>query len=160
LIFLSLLTILVGISCEKPDISDDSNLLQELYSNSNDTLLLDAHKYFLETDLSRNLMPGGPIPIKRKLVALIFLVNADSLQIPTNISITKLYVIKGSLIWISSPHDSNQTYVPEFKLDKVSTDGPEWETDIFVDVVAEVFNNSAKDKYFIIARQQKIEALY
>lgn len=105
-------------------------------------------------------MPGGPIPTKRKLVALIFLVNADSSLIPPNISVTKLYVIKGSLIWISTPHASNQTYVPEFKLDKVSTDGPEWETDIFVDVVAEVFNNSTKDKDFIIARQQKIEALY
>ena len=146
LTILSLLTILFWTSCERPDISDDSILVQKLLANSYDTLLIDSHTYFLETDLSRNLMPGGPLPTKRKLVALIYLINADSLQIPPNISITRLYVIKGSMIWTSNPHDSNQTNVPDYKLDKVSTDGPEWETDILVDVVVEVFNNSTKDK--------------
>lgn len=152
--------ILLATSCEKPDVYNDSDLAQKLYNNSVDTLLIDSHKYFLETDLWRNLMPGGPIPTKRKLSALIFLVNADSTQITTNISLTKLYVIKGSLIWVSIPHDSNQTNVPDYKLDFLSTDGPEWETDILVDVVVEVFIKSINDNKLLKASQQKIEAVY
>ncbi len=158
--FLSLITILFALSCERPNVTDDSTLIKEVYSNSFDTLLIDSHRYFLETELSRNLMPGGPLPTKRKLVALLYLVNADSLQIPPEISITKLYVINGSLIWTSIPNDSNQSNVPDYKIDKVSIDGPEWETDIFVDVVAEVSNSSKNSKYLIIKRNQKIEALY
>ena len=105
-------------------------------------------------------MPGGPIPTKRKLVALISIVNADSLPISVNISITNLYVINGTSIWTSVPHEYTSLNIPDYKLSKVSTDGPEWETDIYVDVVAEVFNNQTKQKILIKKLDQKIEALY
>jgi hypothetical protein len=147
-------------SCEKPDISDDSFFAEQLLTNSVDTILIDSHRYFLETELSRNLMPGGPIPTKRKLVAHISLVNADSLPISGNISITKLYVINISSIWTSVPHESGSLYMPDYKLIKVSTDGPEWETDIYVDVVTEITNNQTKQRILIKKRDQKIEALY
>jgi hypothetical protein len=98
-------------------------------------------------------------PHKRPLVALIFLVNIDSLPIPTNIDISKLYVIKDQFIWTSNPVDSNQPQVPDFKLDKLRNDGPEWDVNIYVDVVAEVINKTTNDKIFIIARQQKIQRL-
>jgi hypothetical protein len=148
------------LSCEKPEISVDPMLAEQLLTNSNDTILIDSQKYFLEAELSRNLMPGGPIPTKRKQVAFISLVNADSLPISGNISITKLYVINGTLIWTSIPHDSNSSNIPDYKLSKVSNDGPEWETDILVDVVAEIFNNQTKQKHLIVTLDQKIEALY
>ena len=104
--FLSLL------SCEKPDITDDPVLAEQLLINSIDTILIDSHIYFLETELSRNLMPGGPIPTKRKLVAYISLVNADSLLVSANISITKLYVINNSSIWTSIPHEYSSLNIP------------------------------------------------
>ena len=155
-IALSLVTMIAMLSCEKPNVIEDPDLVNSLYTNSNDTIKIGMSKYILETDLSRNLMPGGPIPTKRPLVALIFLVNTDSLPISSNINITKLYVIKNQLIWTSSPVDSNQPYVPDFKLDKVSNDGPEWEPDIHVNVVVEVVNNMTKDKYLLIVRDQII----
>lgn len=147
-------------SCEKPDITDDPVLAQQLLTNSVDTILIDSHRYFLETELSRNLMPGGPIPTKRKLVAYILLVNADSLYVSANISITKLYIINNSSIWTSIPNEYSSLNSPIYKLIKVSTDGPEWATDIFVDVVAEVFNNQTKQEILIKKLDQKIEALY
>jgi hypothetical protein len=147
-------------SCEKPDITDDPVLAEKLLTNSVDTILIDSHKYFLETELSRNLMPGGPIPTKRKLVAFISLVNTDSLSISGNISITKLYIIKGTSIWTSIPHEPSSSNIPDYKLSRVSTDGPEWETDIYVDVVAEVFNNQTEQRILIKKLDQKIEALY
>ena len=151
---------LVLSSCEKPDITDDPVFAEQLVTNSVDTILIDSHKYFLETELSRNLMPGGPVQTKRKLVALISLVNADSLQISVNISITNLYVINGTSIWTSVPHEYNSLNIPDYKLMKVSTEGPEWSTDIYVDVVAEIFNNQTKQKTLIKKLDQKIEALY
>jgi hypothetical protein len=159
-VILSLLTIPTLTSCEKPNVIEDPDLLKSLYDNSFDTLKIETSEYILETDLSRNLMHGGPIQEKRPLVALIYLVNMDSLPIPTEINITKLYVVKDQLIWKSTPTDSNQSNVPNFKIGKKSTGGPEWETDIYVDVVVEVFNNSTKNKYLIIVRHQYINALY
>ena len=154
--------ILIAIeSCEKPDITDDPELAQELLSKSVDTLVIESHKYFLETDLSRNLMPGGPVPTKRKLVAILSLVNADSIKISDNISISKLYIINGSSIWTSCPHDpADPSGTPEYKLTKVSTDGPEWDTDIYVDVISEVLNIVTNNKTWIIAKDQIINALY
>ena len=151
---------LVLFSCEKPDITEDPLLAEQLLTNSVDTILIDSHRYFLETELSRNLMPGGPIPTKRKLRAFISLINADSLSISENISILKLYVINGTSIWTSVPRESSSSYIPEYKLFRVSTDGPEWQTDIYVDVVAEVLNNLTIQKILIIKRDQKIEAAY
>jgi len=155
-----LLISLILLSCEKPEVNDDPVLAEQLLSNSNDTILIGSHKYFLEAELSRNLMPGGPIPTKRKLVAFISLVNADSLPIQTDFSITKLYIINATVIWTSVPHDSNSSYIPDYKLSKVSNDGPEWATDILVDVVAEIFDSQTKQKHQIKKLEQKIEALY
>ena len=160
LIILSGLMVSILISCEKPDITEDPDLLNTLYSNSFDTVIIDGNKYFLETEITRNLMPGGPIPSKRKLVVLIYLVKADSSPISSSIDISKLYIIKENLIWTSKPSDSNQTQVPDFKLDKLSNEGPEWETDIYVDAVAEIIDNSNKKKSLVIARDQYITALY
>jgi hypothetical protein len=152
-----LTSIVLLISCEKPDVSENSNLVNSLHANSNDTIEIGTSKYILETDLSRDFMPG--YQHKRPLVALIFLVNIDSLPIPSNIDISKLYVIKDQLVWTSNPSDSNQQQVPDFKLDKLRNDGPEWDVNIYVDVVAEVINKSTSDKILIIARQQKIQRL-
>jgi hypothetical protein len=152
-----LISLVLLISCEKPDVSENSNLVNSLLANSNDTITIGNSKYILETDLSRDFMPN--YQHKRPLVALIFLVNIDSLPIPSDIDISKLYVIKDQLIWTSNPVDSNQPQVPDFKLDKIRNDGPEWDVNIFVDVVAEVINKTTNDKILIIARQQKIQRL-
>jgi hypothetical protein len=147
-------------SCEKPDITDDPVLVEQLVTNSVDTILIDSHKYFLETELNRDFMPSGPIPTKRKLTAFISMVNADSLPISGNISITKLYVINDTLIWTSVPHESSSSNIPDYKLSYVSTEGPEWVTDIYVNVVAEIFNNQTEQRILIKKLDQIIEALY
>jgi hypothetical protein len=97
-------------SCEKPDVIEDHELLNSLCTNSLDTIKIRAINYVLGTDMSCNLMPGGPITTKRPLIALIFLVDLDSLPIMVNINIRKLYVIKYQLIWVSNPVDYNQPH--------------------------------------------------
>jgi hypothetical protein len=156
--FIVILTFLIIlVSCEKPDVSENSNLVNSLNASSRDTIEIGTNKYILEAYLSRDFMPG--YQRKRPLVALIYLVNIDSLPISSNVDISKLYVIKDQLIWTSNPVDSNQPQVPDFKIDKLRNDGPEWDVDTYVDVVAEVINKSTNDKFLIIARQQKIQRL-
>jgi hypothetical protein len=153
-----ILIILILISCEKPDkplISEDPNLLNDLYSLSNDTLKIGNKKYFIETYLSRDFFPGVPIRKSSPLIAVIHLIDFDSTEIATDIDVSKLYVININSIWISKPEE-RQSFL-NYKLENVSTNGPEWETGIFVDVVAEISNNTTQDKSLIIKKHQYIE---
>ena len=153
--FLLSLIVSLLVSCEKPDISDDKDLINELYARSADTITNGTGAYFLETFLNRNFMPGAFK--NRSLVAVAYLVNADSLPIVNSFAITQLYVIKDRLVWISTPTVSHDPYLPEFKLEYLSNDGPEWETNIYVDVIVEVYDKITKDLYLVIAKHQYIE---
>ena len=153
-----IIIILILISCEKPDkplISEDPNLLSDLYSLSNDTLKIGNKKYFTETYLCRDFFLGFPIQKIRPLIAVIHLIDFDSTEISTDIDISKLYVINGNSIWISKPEE--RQYLLNYILENVSNNGPEWETGIFVDVVAEISNNITRDKSLIIKKHQYIE---
>jgi hypothetical protein len=141
-------------SCKKPEISDDSNLLKELYATSVDTLVINTDKYFLETYLYRNFMPGAFK--ERGLGAVVFLVHSDSTSIPSELNISKLYIIQNQSIWISAPKNSTDSFVPDYKQSKVSTEGPEWDTEINADVIVEILNTVTKEKYFLVAKNQDI----
>lgn len=140
------------ISSRKIDYAENTRLLKILYENSNDTVAIDTTKFILETYLFK-------IPEKHALAALIYLVNPETFQIYTGISTTGIYVINDNTVWTSSPTEDPDSKEPRFRLSEISTFGPEWKTDIYVDVIAEVKINSTKNKYLIIARHQYFEAL-
>jgi len=156
IVFLSLL--LLG-SCEKPEeptISRDPVLLNNLYSSSIDTLRIETKKYFLTSYLHRDFMPMYSIKAKHPLTASVELIDFDSTEISTDLDISKLYVIDSNLIWISTPKAISQINY-YYKILKVSIDGPEWETGIHVDVVAEILNTKTKNKSLLIKKHQYIE---
>jgi len=157
-LFLLMISLAVLITaCEKPKVIEDSELLSNLKSNSVDTLYFNSNKYVLDAYLYRHFFPGGPIPTNRPLIASVSLVNNDGVKISTDLNITRLYVVDDPLIWVSIPAISNDQNIPEYKLTKISNDGPEWETGILVDVVIEVSNKTTKDKYLIICRDVTID---
>ena len=157
-LFLLMISLAVLITaCEKPKVIEDSELLSNLKSNSVDTLYFNSNKYVLDAYLYRDFFPGGPIPTTRPLIASVSLLNNDSVKISSELDVTKLYVVKDPLIWISIPTISSDQTIPEYKLTKISNDGPEWETGILVDVVIEVSNKITKDKYLIISRDITID---
>jgi hypothetical protein len=154
---------LLIVSCEKDKISgdliEDPNLYSNLYSDSVDTLTLGDDKYIIEAELYRDFFPGGPIPRKSPLIASIYLVKCDSTSIPDNIEIKKLYVINNQTIWVSDPFDNGQTNYPEYKLFGLSNKGPLWDTDITVDVILKIADNSLQKDYFVIAKDQIIKRI-
>ena len=81
----------------------------------------------------------------------------DSLPIINNLDITTLYVIHDNeQIWISSPKSLDHHHSPDFMLYRVSNDGPEWETNIYVDVIVEIIDFNTSTKYYLIAWDQLI----
>lgn len=147
-------------SCEKDKISgdviSDPKLTSDLYSKSVDTLYFQSNKYILEVELYRDFFPGGPIPRKHPLVASIYLVNLDSLPVSANLEIKRLYVINDQEIWIACLNEGVQSNVSVFKLEKLNNSGPEWNTDILVDVILEIESKSTKDKFYLISKDQSI----
>jgi hypothetical protein len=152
-----------SVSCEKDrisgDVVSDPQLVSDLYSKSIDTLSFESSDYILEVELYRDFFPGGPMPKRSSLEALIYLVNIDSLIVTENLSIIKLYVINSNQIWIANLREGVDPYVPDFKLDKLNTDGPEWETGIYVDVIIEVKNKLTMKSFYLIARHQNIQRI-
>jgi hypothetical protein len=157
-IHLLVLLIILMTACKKPVTTfEDEALLNKLYSISVDTLTLQNNDYILETYLSRDFFPGIGIGKKSPpLVADIYLVNIDSVAIPSYLDIKKLYIIQGQLIWESTPIDGVQSYVPDFKINKLGKNGPNWDTDISVDAIIMIVNNLTKEEYYLIARNQYI----
>jgi hypothetical protein len=153
-IFVALLS-----ACEKPSVIEDAELLNRLMVNSVDTLVYNSSKHVIEAEAYRNFFPGSSIPSKRPLIASVSLVNLDSVRISTDLDITKLYIIKDSIIWVSSPTSTNSQSIPEYKLSKFSTDGPEWDTNILVDVVLEIWNSVNRESYLMIVRDITIERI-
>jgi hypothetical protein len=144
-------------ACRKPVTTfEDEALLNKLYSTSVDTLALHDHEYILDTYLNRDFFPGIGIGKKTSLIADIYLVNIDSTAIPSYFDIKKLYIIQDQLIWASTPVAGVLTNVPEFKLNKLSRDGPEWNTGIYVDAIIMIVNSLTKEEYYLIARKQYI----
>ena len=119
-------------------------------------ILINSQKLILETDLYRNFFPGGSIHEKKRLIANIMARSIDSLSIVNTIDITTIYVINNEQIWISTPVDCDNCYYPEYILYRTSIDGPEWETNIYVDVIVEITDLITSTNYYLIARDQLI----
>lgn len=156
-----LITLLIALlsACEKPSVIDDAELLDRLVTKSVDTLVYNSSKHVIEAELYRNFFPGSSIPTKRPLIAQVSLFNLDSINISTDLDITKLYIINDPLIWISSPSSNISQSTPWYKLRMVSNDGPEWDTNILVDVVLEIWNSVKSENYLMIVRDITIERI-
>lgn len=152
--FLSLV-ILTVIYKTNHDPGDTSLKISNIYSAANDTLAIDSGRFVLETYLFRAAKENGK-ESEKDLVALVYLVNTINLQIYTNVSVINLYIIKDKNIWTSYTGSTGMNE-SQFSLARVSTEGPTWETGIFVDVVAEIRVDSTD--YSIIARHQTFEGL-
>jgi len=161
LVYLSLvLIILFTDGCEKDEISGnvvyDPNLASELYSKSIDTLTFSSYEYIFEINLYRDFFATFPARKNHPLIAVAYLVNIDSLAVSKDLTIVRLYVINSSLIWITSLKEGNG-YLPEFKLERINVEGPEWDTGIYIDAILEVKSIMTMKTYFLISRHQYIE---
>jgi hypothetical protein len=144
------------VSCEKPNVFEDEDLINSLYQKAIDTLEYESSDYILETELYRNLTPGEPFSGDRPLVSILYLTNLDSLQISNNLKLEKVYVINGKLIYKDTPEYREDEYLPIYKQSYICREGPEWETEIYVDAIVKIVDKITNENFFIISRNQQI----
>lgn len=158
LLVLFSILILTFFSCKKDDLYGDvvvdSQLHDKLYLNAEDTIKIDNQNLVLQTELYRDFFPGVT-KMNTRLIASIYFVNIDSLQISNKLDIKTLYVINKEQIWISNVNHKEDVK-PIFKLHTISTNGPEWETNIYVDVIVAIEDLYTKKINYLIARNQLI----
>lgn len=150
--------IMIIFSCKKDDLYGDvvvdSQLHELLYLNAEDTIKIDNQNLILQPELYRDFFPSVTKKNTR-LMASLYIVNIDSLKISNKLDIKTLYVINKEQIWISTLN-TTEDMMPIYKLYRVSMNGPEWETNIFVDIVAAIEDLNTKKTNYLIARNQLI----
>jgi len=139
------------------EITVDAQLAYDLLNNSSDTLNIADRNYILEAFMWRDFMPGDNDD--HSLTSIKHLVALDSLSMPSYLDLTKQYVILNDSIWITDYTDQRDNLY-DYKLSRVSREGPEWGINKSVSVVAEVTNTTADSIYYIKVENVVISATY
>ncbi len=148
------IVLIILTSCEKEDINYirvDKELISELNSKSYDTLMIGSNSFILDAYLWRDFQPVSP-PDGKPMISINWLINTDSTAIPDNIDMIKQYVIYEDSIWISEYENEYRTNLPEYKIEKVSREGPKWGPKIYVDVISKVRDFKTNNNYYIIKK--------
>ena len=160
--YLLLLVITGIVSCkDKADICKvflNKELIAELKNKAVDTLQIDNNKYVLDACVYRNFHPTFYSNRNiRLLTASNWLINTDSVVIPNNIDLIKQYVIKGDSIWIADYETKPLELEFNFKKGRISRNGPEWNTYIYVDVISKIHDSNTNKDYFLKIKNVYIE---
>jgi len=145
-------TILISfflLGCENFDDDGIKNisLVPELGYDYDSLVTIDSQDFFLEAYLWRDFMPISP-PNGKPLISINWLISVDSSVIPKNIELKQQYVIYDDLVWISQYE--NETHpTPDYKLERVSRNGPKWGPFVTVKVVAKITDTKTKKNYYL-----------
>jgi hypothetical protein len=145
-----LLTFIIAVtSCEKDhlDVTVDKTLIMDLNSKAKTKIIIGANEYSLEAYLWRDFMPFSP-PDGKPLISINWLFSNDSTPIPANISMIKQYVINQDSIWIADYEKETHSSL-EYKLEKLSRNGPKWGPHIYVDVISKITDTETKTDYYL-----------
>jgi len=159
LIFLVLLGLL---SCEKAeevnsiDIRKDKELIKTLNEKSVDTLEIDNQVLVLEAYLWRDFMPGPSNENGSSLYAINGLVSIDSTSIPDSVDLIRQYVIHNDSIWVSDYEEEIRSS-SDYRIEKISRNGPKWGPQIKVDVISKIHDSDLKEDYYLRLQNVYIE---
>ena len=154
-------TLILLISCEKDDINEsniriDKELISELNSKSYDTLIIESNKLVLDAYLWRDFMPISPSDGKA-MISINWLRDIDSTEILDNIDLIAQYVIYNDSIWIAEYENETRPTQPDYKIEKISREGPKWGPKIYVDVISKVRDFNTNNDYYIRIKNIYVE---
>lgn len=151
--FILIIVAVIALGCKhsspKPEaINSDEKLIFQLKTDAVDTLIIDSNSFVLEAYLWCNSQAidseNGKV-----IIAINRLVETDSVKVPDNINLVKQYVIYKDSLWVSDYESETRPDQSEYKLEKVSRNGPKWGPRITVDVISQVYDSNTKKKYYI-----------
>lgn len=154
-------TLIILISCEKEGINEsniriDKELISELNSKSYDTLIIESNRFVLDAYLWRDFMPVSPSDGK-PMISINWLRDIDSTEISDNIDLIEQYVVYNDSIWISEYENESSSTQPDFKIEKISREGPKWGPEIYVDVISKVRVSNTNSDYYIRIKDVFVE---
>ena len=138
------------------DICLDKELIQELKTKAVDTLKIESNSFVLDAYLWRDFQPVSP-PNGKPMISINWLIDVNSVKIPANISMVKQYVIYGDSIWTSDYENEIRPSQPEYKIEKISRNGPEWGPKVYVDVVSQIYDSNADKTHYLVFKNVFIE---
>lgn len=151
-VFISLLSCIKEDSSEKDDINYnirlDKELVQQLNTDAYDTLIIESGSYILDAYIWRDFQPISPLNGK-PMFSINWLINIDSVKIPDNLDLIKQFVINKDSIWISDYKNDTRPIQPLYKIEKYSNSGPKWGPNIYVDVIAQIYDSQTDKVYFL-----------
>jgi len=147
--FLTLLFALLLLGCEKYNDSSIKNIrfVPELGYDYDSIVSIDSKDYFLDAYLWRDFMPISPSDGK-PLISINWLISKDSTAIPNNIELTQQFVIYDDLVWISQYENETRPSL-DYKLERLSRNGPKWGPFITVKIVAKITDTKTKNNYYL-----------
>ena len=138
------------------DIQLDKELIQQLKTKAVDTLKIEPNSFVLEAYLWRDFQPESP-PNGQPMISINRLIDVNSVKTPDNISMVKQYVIYQDSIWISDYENEMAPSQPEYKIEKVSRNGPEWGPKVYVDVISQIYDSNTDKTHYIALKNAFIE---
>ena len=139
--------IIVAISFLNCDRVNDKEQIEQLKGKTVETLIIGSNSFVLDAYLWRDGMPGNK---QNGMISINWLINTDSTMIPNNISMVKQYVIYKDKIWEATYENEEPTpSLPEYKMERVSRNGPKWDTWIYVDVISQIYDSQSNKDYYV-----------
>ena len=124
----------------------------ELLVGAPELVEFDGHTFALGTNLWRDFMPMSP-PGGTGLLAMVTLSEVDSLDIPSDIDLGYVWVLKDDEIWAAAFVEPQPPGWPPHVRVRVARDGPKWGPFIHVDVVAGIL--AGDDSMFLLAARDQ-----
>ena len=139
---------LLFLSCDKETEIDKEKILQ-IRENAVETLTIGSNSFVLDAYLWRDFMPISPVNGK-PMISINWLVSTDMVKIPENLSMVKQYVFYEDEIWVADYENETPTpSLPEYKLERISRNGPKWGPKIYVDVISQIRDSKTNKDYYI-----------
>ncbi len=114
---------------------------------------IDSTNFTLSVYLWRDFMPISPIDGK-PMEAVVHIKTSDYSDFPPNLNADKLWVIDSAEIWETDLVDF--TVDSLFQISKKASDGPKWQTGIFVDAVVRLVQD---DSIYYYLKTENIEII-
>jgi uncharacterized protein (DUF2225 family) len=143
------LGVLLAVSCEKKEQEIDEKQILQIKEKAVETLIIGSNSFKLDAYLWRDFMPESP-PNGKPMISINWLVSTDLVKIPENISMVKQYVFYEDEFWVADYENEAPTpSLPEYKLERISRNGPKWGPKIYVDVISQIYDSKTNKTHYI-----------
>lgn len=151
--FIAAIIALSLVSCDKNSDEIDNGIDKEqialIKSKAVETLTIGSNTFVLGAYLWRDFQPICPED-GQPMTSLNHLVDVGMVDIPDNISMIKQYVFYGDLVWVADyDEDVILPDFPKYKQERISSGGPKWGPEVYVDVISQIYDSDTGESYFI-----------